>query len=91
MLEAHLKVRPSASRQDIKILDDGRIKVFLKSPPEKNKANRELIKFLSKILSVRRSDIKIDSGEKSRKKKLIIKSITAAEFKRAVKNQSSLT
>ena len=78
---------PSASRQDIEILNDGRIKVFLKSPPEKGRANRELVKFISRILSVPISHIKIILGEKSRKKKLVIKDITAGEFKSAVKNR----
>ncbi len=84
MLEVVLSVRPASSRQDIKILKDGTVKAFLKSVPEKGKANRELIKFVARILDIRRCCVKIKSGRKSQKKKLCIENVSAGEFMRAV-------
>ena len=50
------------------------IKIFVLSPPEKGKANKELIQFFSKKLKVAKSEIELVSGEISHYKKLIIKS-----------------
>ena len=46
---------------------EGKIKIYLKSPPEQNKANLELIKELSKRLGC---EVRIISGLKSRQKRL---------------------
>ncbi len=46
---------------------DGKVKVHLRSPPENNKANIELVKELGKALSC---EVRIVSGQKSRHKKL---------------------
>ena len=52
--------------------DDEFLKVNVVSVPEKGKANKELVKFLSGVLKVAKSDIKIVSGELDRYKKLAI-------------------
>ncbi len=46
------------------------MKIRIKAPPEKGKANAELIKFLSKHLSVPKENIAIISGKASRLKLL---------------------
>ncbi len=48
---------------------EGRIKVFLKSPPEQNKANIELVRELSKVLGSR---VRLLSGHRTRHKRLEI-------------------
>ncbi len=48
------------------------IKVSIKSKPELGKANRELIKLLSKYFQVSTDKIKIIQGAKSRKKVVYI-------------------
>ncbi len=52
---------------------DGKIKVHLRSPPENNKANMELVKELSSLLGC---DVSLISGHTSKRKKL---SIAASE------------
>lgn len=76
-----VKISPNASSLAIKgIFTDSDNKDFLKisviSVPEKGKANKELIKFLSKELGVSKSDIEIISGETGHFKKIIIKKQT---------------
>lgn len=44
------------------------IAIGIKSEPQKGKANKELLEKISKHFKVRKSNIKIISGEKSRKK-----------------------
>lgn len=45
------------------VMDDETVKIRIAAPPEKGKANKELIKFLSKELSVSKEQITIISGK----------------------------
>ena len=71
-----IKAIPGSPKTEIvSILDDEKgktIKIRIKAPPEKNKANIELIKFLSKELAVPKENIKILSGINERTKLLKI-------------------
>jgi uncharacterized protein (TIGR00251 family) len=64
----HVVVRPGASRRRIVSIDEGGVVVALNSPPEKGRANDELIDFLARIASVPRSTIMIVRGDTSRHK-----------------------
>lgn len=63
-----IKVTPQSGKQHIIHDKSGTIKCFLKSAPEGGKANNELIKMLSKMLSVPQEQITILQGVTSRKK-----------------------
>lgn len=60
--------RPGASRRRIISVDPRGVVVALNSPPEKGRANDELIDFLARLASVPRSTIKIVRGDTSRHK-----------------------
>jgi len=62
-------VKPNSSKDEIVKLDDKELIVRIAAPPEKDKANKELIKFLSKRFKKR---VKIIKGLKSRKKTITI-------------------
>ena len=59
-----IKVVPNFSRIEL-IEEDGKIKVYLKSIPDKNKANQELVKFFKNIFGLK---VEIFKGRKSRNK-----------------------
>lgn len=65
-----IKVVPASGKQDIILDKSGLIKIFLKNKPENNKANTELIKFLSKKLDLTENNITLLSGKKGHKKKV---------------------
>jgi len=65
-----VKVVPSSGRNKWVINSAGKLKCYLKSPPEKGLANRELIKLIAKIAGVTKSDVEIISGATSRNKKI---------------------
>jgi len=67
-----VKVIPRAKKQDIIVLPDGSLKVKLISPPEKGKANKELIKSIAEYYRIRKSAVRIINGEQSREKILEI-------------------
>ena len=66
-LEVSVKPKSSFSKIEEK---EGDIIVFLKSPPENNKANKELVTLFKKNLGL---EVEIIKGLKSKKKLLYIK------------------
>lgn len=58
-----VKVIPQSQKNAVRaILADNTVKIAIQKPPEKNKANEELVAFLSKLLKTKQSGIKIISG-----------------------------
>lgn len=59
-----VKVLPKSPKNEVvDILDDDTIKIRIKAVPEKGKANKELVKFLSKELDLPKENIQIISGK----------------------------
>ena len=69
-----LYVKPKSRVENLK-LEFGELIFHTKESPVKGKANTALIKFLSKILEVPTSTVKITSGHKDRSKIVKIKGI----------------
>ena len=65
-----VKVVPSSGRNKWVLDASGKLKCYLKSPPQKGLANKELVRLVSKVLGVSRLDIAITSGLTSRKKRI---------------------
>ena len=63
----NIKVIPNAKKEKI-ITDDKITKIYVTAQPECGRANRAVIKLLSKQLNTSKSKIKIIKGEKSREK-----------------------
>jgi uncharacterized protein (TIGR00251 family) len=72
-----LAVRPRAGRTRAGPVVGGRLKVEVKEPDESGKANDAVIRFLSKILGVGRSEIRILTGRKSRRKTVRVEAFVA--------------
>ncbi len=66
------KVKTKQQAQSIEKLEDGTYKISVKALPDKNKANAEVIAILSKHFGVPQSNISIQSGKTSTKKKIIL-------------------
>jgi uncharacterized protein (TIGR00251 family) len=58
---------PKAGRNSVKV-EDARLKVYLTSPAQEGQANSQLIDVLSEHLQVKKYQIKIIKGFKSRDK-----------------------
>jgi len=58
----NIKVKPNSSKQEIQSFGNNRYLVYLKEPPENNRANIELINLLSKHFGTPFSRIKIKTG-----------------------------
>lgn len=90
-MTAEIKVRvvPRASRSEIVGLHDDAWKVRLMSPPVDGAANEELIRLLSKILGVAKTDIDLLSGQTSKTKRLRIGGLTQARADALLKAKSA--
>ena len=67
-MKLQIKVIPSSSRDCIAGWLDDALKIKVKAPPEKGKANTAVIKVLEKALKLTRGSVSIDSGFTSCKK-----------------------
>jgi len=75
-----VKVYPRAGRSGIDGVDDtGTLRVRVAAAPEKGKANKELIRLLSRALGVAAGRIEIRKGMGSRAKRVFIEGLDAGE------------
>lgn len=78
---------PNAHANQINsVLSDGTFKIKIKAQPISGKANKELIAFLADILSIRKSNVIIISGEKSRNKIIELEGIEEKKFYEILEN-----
>ena len=76
-----VKVTPRAKQnQVVKILEDNSVKIKLRAAPVDGKANIELIKYLAKVLNIRKSNLEILVGETSRNKLISVYGLTNSEI-----------
>lgn len=66
--------KPGAKQNCITDITEEGVGVQIAAPPVEGEANTELIKFFSKVLGLRKSDVSLDRGSKSRSKTLVISS-----------------
>lgn len=81
-----VKAVPNSSKNDICEVMDGVLKIKIKAPAVENKANEELIKFLSKLLKLPKSSITLKSGETSKLKTIYISGCTIDKFNNVCAN-----
>ena len=74
MLE--FKVVPRASCTEIADAEGNIIRIRIAAPPEKGKANKELLRFLAKRLGAPKTNIEILSGKNSRRKRVVVEGLS---------------
>ncbi|MBI2968788.1 MAG: DUF167 domain-containing protein [Bacteroidetes bacterium] len=68
----HCIVKPSSRTDEVKVLPDGSLRIKIKAPPVDGRANEYLIRYLSGLLKIPKSDITIISGFTSSHKRIRI-------------------
>lgn len=68
-----LKIQPGAKKSEIAEINDDFVKIRIHAPPVDGKANTELIRFLSGLLDVSKSSIRIVRGEFGREKTVLVR------------------
>lgn len=64
--------KPGAKQNGITDMGLEGVGVQIAAPPSEGEANAELVKFLSKLLGLRKSDVSLDKGSRSRNKIILI-------------------
>ena len=81
-----IQVIPHASCSELMNVQDGVLKIKVTSPPVEGAANEACIKLLAKELGLKKSQMEISSGAKSRKKTVMIKDINKVELETKINN-----
>jgi uncharacterized protein (TIGR00251 family) len=76
----HVKIIPNSSENRIIGWENQVLKIKLTAIPEKGKANKELIHFLSRFLKIRKSKIEIVQGESNAYKKICLQDVFLEEI-----------
>ena len=71
-----VRVQPRASKDEISGTMEGTLKIRLRAPAIENRANDALIAFLAELLKRPKSAVRIQSGERSRTKRVEIQGVT---------------
>jgi len=74
-----LRVVPRARKSEIVGVQGEALKLRLAAPPVEGAANRALVAFLAHCLNVGKRQVSIESGERSRQKRVRVVGLTAAE------------
>jgi len=82
MVKLRVEVKPNSSVNKILIGEDGLIKIKVTASPVEGKANKAVIKLLSKELKVAKQDLKIASGAKSKTKLIKIDGMGEEELRK---------
>ena len=71
-LRLRIFLQPKAGKDHIVGLHDNELKITITAPPIDGQANAHLLKFLSKVFKVPKSQIQLEKGELSRHKQVRI-------------------
>lgn len=80
-------VQPRGSKNEIIGLQGDALKLRLTAPPVEGAANKMCIDFLAKSLKVRKSDVEIVHGQRSRTKKMLVRSARRKKIESLLKAQ----
>ena len=80
-----IQVTPRASRAEITGVQDKVLKVKVTALPVEDAANVACIKLLAKELGLKKGQMGIFAGQKSRRKTVVIKDITRTELEKKIK------
>ena len=74
-------VQPRAAKNQVVGLQGDRLKVKLTAPPVEGAANKMCRDFFAQALQVKKAQVEMVSGHKSRTKKLLVRSATPAQVR----------
>ncbi|OWA53388.1 putative UPF0235 protein C15orf40-like protein [Hypsibius exemplaris] len=67
-----IHAKPNAKESSIAGLSDAAVEVQISAPPKDGEANSELVRFMADILGLKKSQVALDKGSKSREKVVLL-------------------
>jgi len=87
-----IQVTPHASRAQIVGVQEGMLKIKVTALPVEGSANEACVKLLAKTFALKKSQLEIFAGAKSRKKTVLVKDISREELEIKIRrSQCSIT
>ena len=81
-----IQVTPHASHTQLVGIQEGMLKIKVTALPVEGAANEACIKLLAKAFALRKSQMEIFAGAKSRKKIVLVKDISRSELEMKINN-----
>jgi uncharacterized protein (TIGR00251 family) len=85
--DLRVHVQPRASKSELVGWREGSLAVRLTAPPVEGAANKACRDFLAELLGVRRADVELVSGEKSREKRFRVHGLDEPELHRRIEER----
>lgn len=82
--DLRVHVQPRASKSELVGWREGSLAVRLTAPPVEGAANKACRDFLAEVLGVRRADVELVSGDKSREKRFRVHGLDEVELRRRI-------
>lgn len=79
-----IHAKPGAKQNSVTDFLDEAIGIQIAAPPVDGEANAELVKYISKVLQLRKSDVSVDRGSKSKEKTILIDKSAAMTVAQAI-------
>jgi uncharacterized protein len=80
----NVRVVPRSSKTALDGVHDGALRVRLNAPPVDGAANKALCDFLAKSFGLRKRDVELIQGERSRQKTVLLHGICRADVERVL-------
>jgi uncharacterized protein (TIGR00251 family) len=87
MPDLRVRVQPRASANAVTDWRDGVLHVRLTAPPVEGAANAACREFLAELFHVKRAQVELVAGEKSREKRFRVSGLTDAEIEAKIKDR----
>ena len=75
----YIHVVPGSAKSEIVGIQDEALKLKIAAPPVEGRANAECIRFLSETLGIKKNQVTITSGHRSRKKIVAIEGLNSRD------------
>jgi uncharacterized protein (TIGR00251 family) len=79
-----VRAQPKASRTELAGEHGAALRIRVAAPPVDGEANRELLRFVSRLCHVPASRLKVVAGQSSRNKVIEIAGVTVADVRRSL-------
>ncbi|XP_017893573.1 UPF0235 protein C15orf40 homolog [Ceratina calcarata] len=82
-----IAAKPGAKHNSITGVSEDAVGVAISAPPVEGQANTELVKYVASVLGMRKSDVSLDKGSKSRQKVVVVENTTVEKVLEKLKGQ----
>ncbi|XP_017763959.1 PREDICTED: UPF0235 protein C15orf40 homolog [Eufriesea mexicana] len=82
-----IQAKPGAKHNNITDISDDVVGVAISAPPVEGEANTELVKYLASVFGLRKSDVSLDRGSKSRQKVVVVSGTTVEKVLEKLKGE----